>query len=609
MTARNPPSPRRRATLQALAAASFGLPSLTTAQAPLPKVLRYAFPIAETGMDPVALSDLYSRILTANIFEGLYEYDHLARPFKIRPCTADGMPVVSDDFRTYTVRIKPGILFQDDPVFKGKPRELVAQDYVYAWKRFFDPRWKAPAFATLNELKMLGMGALRDAAIKDKKPFDYDTEVEGLRALDRYTVRFRFAEPQPRFIQTMATPDLWGAVAREVIEAYGDDTAAHPIGTGPFRLAEWRRSSKIVLVRNPTYRQRVYDCEPNADDAEGQALLAKFKGRRLPMVDRVEVSVIEEQQPRWLAFLQKQQDLLDRLPPEFINLAIPNNQLAPNLARQGIRMYRMLASDVTLTVYNMENPVIGGYTPEKVALRRALTLATNTDQEIRLIRKGQAIPAESPLPPNTTGFDPAFRGEGYDPKKARALLDTYGYVDRDGDGWREQPDGSPLVITISTQPDQASRRLDELQRKDYSEIGIKVEFKQAKWPENLRNVRAGNYMVWGVGSSAASPDGQPAFDRGASIHKGGQNLARFKNEEFDALYARMSVIPDGPEREQLFYQGKRLLAAYAPYNNGVHRILTDLAWPWLSGFRRPPYWLAWWQFVDINAEDQARAIR
>jgi len=609
MTSRNPPSARRRATLKAMAAATLGLPPLAEAQSTPAKVLRYAFPIAESGMDPVALSDLYSRILTAHIFENFYDYDHLARPFKIRPCTADGMPEISEDFRTYTVRIKPGIFFQDDPVFKGSKRELVAQDYVYSWKRFFDPRWKAPAFATLNELKMLGMGALRDAAIKDKKPFNYDTEVEGMRALDRYTVRFRFAEPQPRFIQTMAGGDLWGAVAREVIEAYGDDTAAHPIGTGPFRLAEWRRSSKIVLVRNPTYRQRVYDCEPNADDAEGQALLAKFKGRTLPMIDRVEVSVIEEQQPRWLAFLQKQQDLLDRLPPEFINLAIPNNQLAPNLARQGIRMYRMLASDVTLTVYNMENPVIGGYAPEKVALRRALTLATNTDQEIRLIRKGQAIPAESPLPPNTTGFDPAFRGESYDPKRARALLDTYGYVDRDGDGWREQPDGSPLVITISTQPDQASRRLDELQRKDYSEIGIKVEFKQAKWPENLRNVRAGNYMVWGVGSSAAAPDGQPAFDRAASIHKGGQNLARFNNKEFDAIYARMSVIPDGPEREQLFYQGKRLLAAYAPYNNGVHRILTDLAWPWLAGFRRPPYWLAWWQYVDIDAEQQAKAIK
>ena len=607
MTARNPPSPRRRATLQALAAAPFGLPSLVNAQAPLPKVLRYAFPIAETGMDPVALSDLYSRILTANIFEGLYEYDHLARPFKIRPCTADGMPDVSDDFRTYTVRIKPGILFQDDPVFKGKPRELVAQDYVYAWKRFFDPRWKAPAFATLNELKMLGMAALREAALKDKKPFDYDTEVEGLRALDRYTVRFRFAEPQPRFIQTMATPDLWGAVAREVIEAYGDDTAAHPIGTGPFRLAEWRRSSKIVLVRNPTYRDVRYDCEPNADDAEGQALLAKFKGRRLPMVDRVEVSVIEEQQPRWLSFLQKQQDLLDRLPSEFVNLAIPNNRLAPNLAKQGIQMYRMLASDVTLTVYNMENPVIGGYTPEKIALRRALSLATNTEQGLE--RKGQAIPAQSPLVPNTTGFDAGYRSEGYNPRKAEALLDLFGYVDRDGDGWRDQPDGSPLVIEVSTQPDQASRRLDELQRKDYTAIRVKTEFKQAKWPENLRSVRAGKYMVWRVGSSAASPDGQPALDRTASIHKGGQNLARFSNKQVDEYYARLSVIPDGPEREQLFRESKRLIAAYAPYHNGVHRILTDLAWPWLIGFRRPPYWLAWWQFVDIDAEQQAKALK
>jgi ABC-type transport system substrate-binding protein len=590
-----------------MAAATLGLPPLAGAQTTPAKVLRYAFPIAETGMDPVALSDLYSRILTAHIFENFYDYDHLARPFKIRPCTAAGMPEVSEDFRTYTVRIKPGIYFQDDPVFKGSKRELVAQDYVYSWKRFFDPRWKAPAFATLNELKMLGMGALRDAALKDKKPFDYDTEVEGMRALDRYTVRFRFAEPQPRFIQTMAGGDLWGAVAREVIEAYGDDTAAHPIGTGPFRLAEWRRSSKIVLVRNPTYRQLVYDCEPNADDAEGQALLAKFKGRTLPMIDRVEVSVIEEQQPRWLAFLQKQQDLLDRLPPEFINLAIPNNQLAPNLARQGIRMYRMLASDVTLTVYNMENPVIGGYTPEKIALRRALSLAINVEQEIRLERKNQAVPAQSPLVPNTMGFDASYRSEGYDPQRSKALLDLYGYVDRDGDGWREQPDGSPLVIEVSTQPDQASRRLDELQRKDLAAVGIKTEFKQAKWPENLRSVRAGKYMVWRVGSSAASPDGQPALDRSASIHKGGQNLARFSNKQFDEIYSRLSVIPDGAERNELFREAKRIVAAYAPYHNGVHRILTDLAWPWLTGFRRPPYWLAWWQYVDIDAAEQHKA--
>jgi ABC-type oligopeptide transport system substrate-binding subunit len=248
-----PDSPGRRNAIKGLAAAAVGLPTLSVAQASSSKVLRYAFQIAETGMDPAQVVDLYSRILTAHIFEALYDYDHLARPFKIRPSTAAGMPEVTNDFRTYTVRIKPGTYFQDDPAFKGVKRELVAQDYVYSWKRFFDPRWKSPAFATLNDLHMLGFAALREAALKNKSTFDYDTEVDGMRALDRYTLRFSFEKPQPRFIQTMATPDLYCAVAREVVEAYGDDIPAHPVGTGPFQLAEWRRSSKIALVKNPTY--------------------------------------------------------------------------------------------------------------------------------------------------------------------------------------------------------------------------------------------------------------------------------------------------------------------------------------------------------------------
>ena len=357
-------------------------------------------------MDPVQIVDLYSRILTAHIFEGLYDYDHLARPFLIRPATAVALPEISEDFRTWTVRIKPGIFFHDDPVFKGKPRELVAQDYVYAFKRFYDPRWKSPAYATLHELQMLGMAPLRDAVLKDKKAFDYDTEVEGLRALDRYTIRFRFERPQPRFIQTLATGDLYGAVAREVVEAYGDDIMAHPVGTGPFRLVDWRRSSKIIFERNANFRDVRYDFQPNADDAEGQALLAKFKGRRLPLVDRVEISIIDEAQPRWLSFLQKAQDLLWLLPNDFVNIALPNNKVAPNLARQGVRAFRMLASDNTQTVFNMDSPVVGGYTPEKIALRRALELASNTEQEIRLERKGQAVPAQSPLMPNTMGYDP-----------------------------------------------------------------------------------------------------------------------------------------------------------------------------------------------------------
>ena len=364
-------------------------PAANQAAQPL-KVLRYAFPVAETGFDPARIVDLYSRIVTGHIFESLYTYDHLARPAKFRPGLADGMPVHSEDFRTWTVKIKSGIYFQDDPAFNGKKREVVAADFVYAFKRIVDPANKSPVVAGILDTKFLGLAALREKSNKDKKPFDYDTEIEGLRALDRYTIQFKIEEARPRFIDTLAAHDLFGAVAREVVEKYGEDIAAHPVGTGPFRLKEWRRSAKIVLERNPTYREVIYDAEPAADDAEGQALLAKFKGRRLPMIDGVEISIIEESQPRWLSFLSGQLDYIN-VPLEFINVAMPNGQVAPNLAKQGVRGYRTVNADSAFTYFNMEDPLVGGYTPDKVALRRAIGLAFDGDGFVNHVFGGFGI--------------------------------------------------------------------------------------------------------------------------------------------------------------------------------------------------------------------------
>ena len=606
-------SPGRRTTLKAMAAAAVASPTFAAEKGGEPrlKVLRYPFEVAETGFDPAQIVDLYSRIVTSHIFEAVYSYDHLARPFKVRPCTATAMPEISNDFRNFVIRLQPGIHFQDDPVFKGKPRELVAQDYVYALKRFFDPRWKSPAYASLSELRMIGIEALRERALKNEAPFDYDAPVEGLRALDRYTLQLKLERPNPRAVLTLAAGDLYGAVAREVVEAYGDRIMEKPVGTGPFRLTDWRRSSLIVLERNPTYRDVRYDAEPNADDPEGQALLAKFRGRKLPMIDRVQISIIDEVQPRWLSFLNQQQDLLWQLPFDFVNIAAPNGKLAPALARQHVKMWRTLASDVTLIYFNMQDPVVGGYEPEKVALRRAIGLGINIDQEIRLYWRGQAVPAQSALVPNTVGYSPDFVSENgqYDPARAKALLDTFGYIDRDGDGWRERPDGSPLVLEWATTPDQRARQRDELRRKDLTELGIKVDFRAAKWPENLRNARAGKLQVWNLGGSAASPDGQESLDRAATIHAGGQNLSRFSNKQFDSIYERLRSMPDGAEREALFAEAKRLMTAYAPYKFGIHRILTDLAWPWVEGYRRGAFWLEWWQYVDIDVAERDKVVK
>jgi ABC-type transport system substrate-binding protein len=573
------------------------------------KTLRYAFRVAETGFDPAQINDLYSRTVTPHIFEGLYGYDHLARPAKIIPVTAVQMPETSEDFKVWTVRIRPGIHFADDPAFKGSRRELVAEDYVYALKRFADPRFKSPAWTYWQQFELLGLSGLRQQALDLKKPFDYDTPIAGVRALDRYTVRFEMARPRPRFIEALAGGDLFGAVAREVVEHYGDQIAAHPVGTGPFRLAQWRRSSLIVLERNPQYRDVRYDerATASATDVEGQAMLERFKGRRLPMLDRVEIAIIEEEQPRWLGFLNGGQDFLEILPAEYLGIAMPGGQLAPHLAKQGIRAYRVLRSEIQVTQFNMDDPVVGGYSLERVALRRAIGLGMNIPREIRLVWNGQAIPAQSTLMPGTTGYDPRFKSEAgdYDPLRARALLDVTGWLDRDGDGWRETPEGQPLVLDILTQPDNLSRQLNDLRKKDFDALGIRVKFRTQKWPENLKAARAGKYMIWRVGSSAAGLDGQSSLARFHGKQIGGQNMARFSRPAFDAIYESMEVMPDSPERLAKFDELKRMGVAWAAYKPMVHRYVSDLSHPWLMGYRRPAFWQEWWHMVDTDSEAAA----
>jgi ABC-type transport system substrate-binding protein len=570
------------------------------------KILKHAYRTAETSFDPAQISDLYSRTVTPHIFEALYTYDHLARPAKIKPLLAAAMPQVSADFRTWTIKVRAGIYFQSDPAFKGSQREVVAQDFVYAVQRIVDPANKSPLWSWVETWGVVGLAEARKAATEAKGPLNYDQTIEGVRALDRYTLQYTLKSPRPRFIESIASSDLLGAQAREVVEFYGDKIGAHPVGTGPFRLKQWRRSSLIVLERSPDFREMLYDAEPAADDADGQALLVRFKGRRLPMVDEVQISIIDEAQPFWLSFLNEQIDIVagqtGSVPGEFVNQAVPGGKLAPNLAKRGIQMRRQVNSDTQLFFFNMEDPVVGGYTADKVALRRAVSLGTNIDQLIRLGYRGQAVPAQAPITPHTIGFNAAFKSEmsEYDPARAKALLDVYGYVDKDGDGWRELPDGKPLTLVRGWQPDQTSRELETLWKKDMDAIGLRTGSQVAQWPEQLKQARAGKLQIWGLGSSSAQPDGQGALQRYDGRQAGSQNLARFKNARMDELYDQLSMLPDGPQRLALFDETKRIAAAYMPSRYLVHRISTDLWHPWVIGFKRPVFWQEWYHMVDID---------
>ncbi len=192
------------------------------------------------------------------------------------------------------------------------------------------------------------------------------------------------------------------------------------------------------------YREERYDFEAAADAPQLAPETGTLQGRRLPLVDRVEISVIEESQPRWLAFLQGELDILDPVPIDLVRVAAPNGRLAPFLEKRRVKAVFTPMSDVTLSYFNMEHPLVGGYAPEKVALRRAIALGLRRPavhpQHLQRLRRAGAVAVHLRAPGATTR-PTARRCRSTTRRRARALLDTYGYVDRNGDGWRETPRG------------------------------------------------------------------------------------------------------------------------------------------------------------------------
>jgi ABC-type transport system substrate-binding protein len=564
------------------------------------RTLRVAFNFAETGFDPPRVSDQSSIRVIAQIFEPLLSYDPLARPAVLVPMTAARLPEASADFRHWVFTLRPGIYFADDPAFGGQRRELVAADYVYSLKRFYDPEIRTEHLHLLEGAKLLGLGELRAQALKSRTAFPYDAEVTGLRVLDRYRFEVRLAEPAPRFAHVLAGW-MTGAVAREVVQAHADDPNAHPVGTGPFRLVQWRRASRIVLERNPGFREQVFaTVGAPAGDALLQAEAQRLAGARAPLVDRVEIDIIDEAQPRWLAFLGGNHDVLT-LPPDFGHLAMPGGEPAPFLRRQGIRAQRLLAPSIAHTFFNCDDPLVGGLAPEKVALRRAIALAFDSAEEIRLVLRGQAVPAQSMIPPGCYGHEPQLVSEmsQCDPARAQALLDLYGYLDRDGDGWREQPDGRKLLLRLAFRADQRSRASSELWLKRLRAVGLRVEFEFATFGELIKRSLAGQLMMWGFVWSIGV-DGDFPLGLAYGPNRDQSNDARFALPAFDALYERQRRLPDGPERLALMARANRLMLAYVPYIAHYHQLTTELLQPQLRGVLRHPFNSDWYRWIDVE---------
>jgi ABC-type transport system substrate-binding protein len=582
-------------------AATLASPALAAPD--MGKVIREVFPVAETGFDPAAVHDLYSGTIVQGIFETLYTYDYLARPAKVVPLTADGMPQVADGGKTWTVKLKKGIRFADDPVFGGKPRELVAEDVVYSLKRLIDPRLRSP-WAFLVEGKFVGLDDLA-AKAKEGGKFDYDTKIPGLEAVDKYTLRFRLTAADYNLPYVLAHEPT-SAVAREVIAKYAESDGraqANPVGTGPYKLVRWVRSSKIILEANPSYRGFTWNF--TSDDPADAAVVKEMKGKSMPAIGRVEISIIEEDQARLLAFQGDEIDLMNMEGP-LAPRVLDGANLKPELKAKGVKLARIIDPELSYTYWNMQDPVVGGLSKEKIALRRAMAMSYDVAEEIKVIRNGQAVEARYPIPPGVVGHDPAWKGGiNYDPAGANKLLDAFGYK-RGADGWRTLPDGKPLVVRLSSRPDTLGRQQDEIWKKSLDAIGVKMDVHKDKFPELLKAEKQCKLQMRVASWIADYPDGDNFMQLLYGPNTFQSNNACARIPEFDKLYERTQKMPPGPERDALYRDMTRLIEAYAPWRLMISRYRNMLVQPRVLGYKRHPILHAHWQYVDVAPQGKSK---
>ncbi len=563
------------------------------------KVLRIAFEAPDDGFDMVKTFNFYSGNVADVIFERLLQYDYLANPVKLVPATAQSMPVIKENGKVYIFKIKPGIYFTADPAFKGQRRELIAEDYVYSVKRILDPKNHSSSYAFIDQ-KIVGANALVEQA-KQTGRFNYDAKIEGVKALDRYTLQFTLTQPDYNFPYILAY-STFGATAREVVDYYKDRLGMHPVGTGPYMLSKYVPRSKIELVANPDYRGFVWNFKSTGTAWDNQ-LVKEMTGKKMPQIGKVNISIIEEEQSRWLAFQSKQLDF-DKLTSSSIPKVLDqNNQLKPAMRQKGIRLYPNKEAEITYTMLNMRDPIIGGNNLDKIALRRAIAMSFNVDEYIRILRKGQAVKAEMLVPAGVNGHNPKYRSSiGYNPSLANKLLDHFGYK-KGADGYRNLPNGKALVLKINTESGSSSVMYSELWKKNLDAIGVRADFRVSNFADNLKAATQCQYMIWGGAWHADYPEGENFTQLlyGPNVGRGNQSC--YSSSAYDGLYKQAMQQP--PEKRMPYYEKmSRQIEADNPLILQDTRIRNWVIQSHVQGFKAHPIMNSNWQYLDIASPRQ-----
>ncbi len=563
-------------------------------------VVHTALPSKIAGLDPANMRDVYSAMVAGNIFEPLYQYHYLKRPYEVIPLIAESMPIISDDGLTYTIKIKHDVLFHDDKCFpQGKGRQLIAEDFIYAFKRLANIKNLSQNWSMFDN-KIEGLDEFREytKTCKTEDEVDYSRDVQGLKAVDNYTLIIKLKRRWPQFIYILTDPSTT-AMAKEAVDMYGKDIVAHPVGTGPFKLKTWHRGSYIELVRNPKFRGEPYPTEGELGDKEAGYL--DDAGKTMPFVDGITWSIIQEEQPLWLLFMNGQIDV-KTIPKDNFGEAInANMQLTDKMKALNIKLEKFSEPSFYFLGFNMEDKLLGNNKP----LRRAISYAFDRDRFIELFSNGRYILADGIIPPMMASYNPQIKMKGYsiyDPEKAKNLIKEAEVINK----------GKLSLLKVGIPgTDTLSRQMGQFIKKCLNDVGLEVEMLYMDWPTYLEKLNSKSLQMFVSGWVATVPDARDFLENFYSPNwKAGSKSFNYYNPQVDKLFEQVEVMDDSPQRRELYRQMEIMVMDDCPAALINHRVSYVLKHDWYKNYKSHvfQYGLAKYRRLDLQERAEYKKL-
>lgn len=559
------------------------------------KVLR--IPMASDGpksLDPVKGSTVYENRCASQVLETLLQYKYLKRPFELEPLLLEEMPQVSDDGLTFTFKLKQGVRFHDDACFPdGQGRELVAADVLYSWKRIADSS-QGSKVGWIFEDTIKGFSDYRDEQNAADK-FDYDADLAGLKIVNDHEFQVILEQPASRFLWTLAMFQT-AVVPREAVEKYGSRFGLHPVGTGPFTLAEsdWRQGQSIKFRKNPNYHEMLYPSEHMPEDVDEG--LTEAAGKRIPFLDAVEITFEPKSEPMWLNFRNGKYDFTT-VPAENFDEAFNRRtkKVRRNMTEQGIRGYPVVLLDFIFRGFNMEDPLLGGYTEKTKKLRQAISLALDWDETNEAFYNGLNTIYDGPIPPGMAGHpeggntDASYRGLNLE--RAKKLMAEAGY-----------PGGEGLpTLDYYSGRGANSQPQSEMLQQQLSRIGVQINVHLLDFSTLIQTVdnKKAQFFSFAWGSDYPDAENNLALFYGPN-EAPKPNHFNYKNEEYDNLYRQIFSMQASDERTSIMEQMRDIVLEDCPYAGSMARTRFYLVRDRLKNFKPIETFDNWYKYLDVE---------